>query len=136
MEKRLSLICLIAWLAFSIVGCGMLQKKNSEEKEVDYTVVKKEELPSEVKKIIEVKKQEEFQMAYQCEGELYLLRGYGIQSSGGYSIQVEYVRENEEEIHIKTRLLGPESREEQKDTISCPSIVVKVENRNKKIVFD
>ena len=136
MEKRLSLICLIAWLAFSIVGCGMLRKKNSEAKEVDYTVVKKEELPSEVKKIIEVKKQEEFQMAYQCEGELYLLRGYGIQSSGGYSIQVEYVRENEEEIHIKTRLLGPESREEQKDTISCPSIVVKVENRNKKIVFD
>ena len=135
MEKRLSLICLIAWLAFSIVGCGMLQK-NSEAKEVDYTVVKKEELPPEVKKIIEVKKQEEFQMAYQCEGELYLLRGYGIQSSGGYSIQVEYVRENEEEIHIKTRLLGPESREEQKDTISCPSIVVKVENRNKKIVFD
>ena len=94
------------------------------------------ELPPEVKKIIEVKKQEEFQMAYQCEGELYLLRGYGIQSSGGYSIQVEYVRENEEELHIKTRLLGPESREEQKDTISCPSIVVKVENRNKKIVFD
>ena len=136
MEKRLSLICLIAWLAFSIVGGGMLQKKNSEAKEVDYTVVKKEELPPEVKKIIEVKKQEEFQMAYQCEGELYLLRGYGIQSSGGYSIQVEYVRENEEEIHIKTRLLGPESREEQKDTISCPSIVVKVENRNKKIVFD
>lgn len=136
MEKRLSLICLIAWLAFSIVGCGMLQKNNSEAKEVDYTVVKKEELPPEVKKIIEVKKQEEFQMAYQCEGELYLLRGYGIQSSGGYSIQVEYVRENEEELHIKTRLLGPESREEQKDTISCPSIVVKVENRNKKIVFD
>lgn len=136
MEKRLSLICLIAWLAFSIVGCGMLQQKNSEAKEVDYTVVKKEELPPEVKKIIEVKKQEEFQMAYQCEGELYLLRGYGIQSSGGYSIQVEYVRENEEELHIKTRLLGPESREEQKDTISCPSIVVKVENRNKKIVFD
>lgn len=136
MGKRLSFVCLIALLAFSIVGCSVIQKKTEEEKEVDYTVVKKEELPAEVKKVIEIKKQEEFQMSYQCEGELYLLRGYGIQSTGGYSIQVEYVIENSEEIHIKTRLVGPESREEQKDAISCPYIVVKVENRNKKIIFD
>ena len=136
MEKRLSLICLIAWLAFSIVGCGMLQKKNSEAKEVDYTVVKKEELPPEVKKIIEVKKQEEFQMAYQCEGELYLLRGYGIQSSGGYSIRVEKVSENDTELHVKTKLIGPKGKDGGTEGISCPYLVIKVENRHKKVVFD
>ena len=136
MGKRLSFVFLIMLLAFCIVGCSVIRKKTGEEKKVDYTVVKKEELPPEVKKVIEIKKQEEFQMSYQCEGELYLMRGYGIQSTGGYSIQVEYVTENNEEIHIKTKLVGPESREEQKDAISCPYIVVKIEKRYKKIIFD
>ena len=77
MGKRLSFVFLITMLAFCIVGCIMIRKKTGEEKKVDYTVVKKEELPPEVKKVIEIKKQEEFQMSYQCEGELYLLRGYG-----------------------------------------------------------
>ena len=75
-------------------------------------------------------------MSYQCENELYLMRGYGIQSTGGYSIQVEYVTENKEEIHVKTKLIGPESKEEQKDAISCPYIVVKIEKRDKRVIFD
>lgn len=136
MGRRLSFVCMIALLAMSIVGCSVIQKKKSDVKKVDYTVVKKEDRPAEVNKVIEVKKQEGFQMTYQCEGELYLMKGYGIQSTGGYSIQVEYVTENEEEIHIKTKLIGPSSREEQKDAISCPVIVVKVENRDKKVIFD
>ena len=136
MEKRVSFIGLITLLVFCIVGCGMMQKKSGEEKEVDYTVVKKDDLPAEVRKVIDIKEQEEFQMSYQCEGELYLLQGYGIQSTGGYSIQVEYVKENSEELHVKTKLIGPSSREEQKDAISCPWIVIKTENRNKKIIFD
>ncbi|MBS6196445.1 MAG: protease complex subunit PrcB family protein [Clostridiales bacterium] len=136
MGKRLSFVCLIALLAVCIVGCGMIRKKGGEAKKVDYTVVKNEDQPAEVKKVIDVKKQEGFQMTYQCEGELYMLKGYGIQSTGGYSIQVEYVTENKEEIHIKTKLVGPASKEEQKDAISCPVIVVKVENRDKKVIFD
>lgn len=136
MGKRLSFIALITLLAFCIIGCSVIRKKTGEEKKIDYTVVKKEEMPPEVKKVIEIKKQEEFQMSYQWGEELYLLRGYGIQSTGGYSIQVEYVTENSEEIHIKTKLIGPESREEQKDAISCPYIVVKIEKRDKKIIFD
>lgn len=136
MGKRLSFVCMIALLAVSIVGCSMIQKKTGEGKKVDYTVVKTEDLPAEVKKVIDVKKQEGFQMTYQCEGELYLMKGYGIQSTGGYSIQVVSVTENEEELHIKTKLVGPASKEEQKDAISCPYIVVKVETRDKTVIFD
>jgi hypothetical protein len=136
MLKRISFVCLIAVWAASIVGCSMIQKKTGELKKVDYTVVQDKELPEEVKEVIETKKQEGFQMMYQCEGELYLMKGYGIQSTGGYSIQVEYISENEDELHIKTRLTGPASREEQKDAISCPYLVVKMENRDKQVIFD
>lgn len=114
----------------------MAQGKTGDNRKVDYTVVKKEDLPAEVKKVIDSKKQERFQMTYQGEGELYIMKGYGIQSSGGYSIQVEYVTENEEEVHVKTKLVGPASREEQKDTISSPYLVVKMEDRDKKVIFD
>ena len=55
MGKRLLFVFLIALLAVCIVGCSMIQKKTGEEKKVDYTVVKKEELPPEVKKVIEIK---------------------------------------------------------------------------------
>ena len=59
---------------------------------------------------IYVKKQEEFQMTYQEEDMLYLLQGYGIQSSGGYSIRVEKVSENDTELHVKTKLIGPRGK--------------------------
>lgn len=136
MGKKALFFCLLVWLAAGIVGCSMAQGKTGDNRKVDYTVVKKEDLPAEVKKVIDSKKQERFQMTYQGEGELYIMKGYGIQSSGGYSIQVEYVTENEEEVHVKTKLVGPASREEQKDTISSPYLVVKMEDRDKKVIFD
>ncbi|NCB92917.1 MAG: protease complex subunit PrcB family protein [Clostridia bacterium] len=136
MKKRVSFVFLIALLALGIVGCNVIKQKNGETKAIDYTVVEEGELPIEVKNVIDARKQEGFQMMYQCEGELYLMKGYGIQSTGGYSIQVESVTENKEAIHIKTKLVGPASREEQKDAISCPYIVVKVEGREKQVVFE
>ena len=82
MGKKVSFFCLLVWLAAGIVGCSVAQGKTGDNRKVDYTVVKKEDLPAEVKKVIDSKKQEGFQMTYQGEGELYIMKGYGIQSSG------------------------------------------------------
>lgn len=136
MGKRFGFLSMIALLAISIVGCSVIQKKKEEGTSVDYTVVKKADYPNEITDMIEEKKQEKFQMSYQSEGELYLIRGYGIQSTGGYSIQVEYVTETEGELHMKTALVGPENIEQSQNAISCPVIVVKMEYRDKKIIFD
>ena len=72
----------------------------------------------------------------QEEDMLYLLQGYGIQSSGGYSIRVEKVSENDTELHVKTKLIGPKGKDGGTEGISCPYLVIKVENRHKKVVFD
>ena len=124
MKRRIAFVCMIGLLACGIVGCGIIQKRNTKWEEVPFNVMKESALPEEIKEIVEEKKQMGFECTYQCEGELYLMKGYGIQSSGGYSIQVEYVRENEETIHIKTQLLGPESRQEQNQGLSSPYVVV------------
>ena len=123
-------------MALSIVGCGMMQKKNVEGTDVDYTVVKKADYPQEITEFIELKRQEKFQVSFQFQDSLYLVKGYGIQSTGGHSIQVEYIRETSDELHIKTKLIGPEPSEQHLDVMSCPIIVVKMESRDKKIIFD
>ena len=95
-----------------------------------------DQIPDEIRKVVDVKKQEEFQMTYQEEDMLYLLQGYGIQRSGGYSIRVEKVSENDTELHVKTKLIGPKGKDGGTEGISCPYLVIKVENRHKKVVFD
>lgn len=136
MNKSVVLLLLIAALTGSIWGCGMLTQKEGNERAVDYTVVGEKDLPETVQEILQEKRQEVFQMTYQEENQLFLLQGYGIQNSGGYSIQVEKVTENDQELHIKTKLIGPNGGEKEKNGLSCPVIVVKVENRNKKVVFE
>ena len=136
MRKQLAFWGMITFLALSIVGCGMMQNKTQEGTDVDYTVVKKADYPQEITEFIELKRQEKFQVSFQCQDSLYLVRGYGIQSTGGHSIQVEYIRENADELHIKTKLIGPDASEQHLDVMSCPIIVVKMESRDKKIIFD
>jgi len=46
------------------------------------------------------------------------------------------VTETTEEIHIKTKLVGPDSSSTETEAVSCPVIVVKMEAREKKIIFD
>lgn len=136
MNRSVVLLLLIAVLAGSIWGCGMMQQKKGKEHAVEYTVLGEDQIPDEIQKVVDVKKQEEFQMTYQEEDMLYLLQGYGIQSSGGYSIRVEKVSENDTELHVKTKLIGPEGKSGETEGISCPYLVIKVENRHKKVVFD
>ena len=84
MNRSVVLLLLIAVLAGSIWGCGMMQQKKGKEHAVEYTVLGEDQIPDEIRKVVDVKKQEEFQMTYQEEDMLYLLQGYGIQSSGGH----------------------------------------------------
>ncbi len=136
MRKQFVFLAIITFLALSIVGCGMIQKQTEEGTAVDYTVVKKADYPKEINEFIDKKRQEKFQMSFQCQDSLYLVKGYGIQSTGGHSIQVEYIRETNDEVHIKTKLIGPDASEQKLDVMSCPIIVVKMESRDKKIIFD
>ena len=86
MNRSMVLLLLIVVLAGSIWGCGRMRQKKEKEHGVEYTVLGEDQIPDEIRKVVDVKKQEEFQMTYQEEDMLYLLQGYGIQSSGGYSI--------------------------------------------------
>ena len=136
MNRSVVLLLLIAVLAGSIWGCGMMQQKKGKEHAVEYTVLGEDQIPDEIRKVVDVKKQEEFQMTYQSEKELFLIKGYGQQMSGGYSIQVEELGVTSQAIFFKTKLIGPSDTKITLSPPSYPYIVVKMAYRKEPVIFE
>lgn len=102
----------------------------------EYTVMKEEDFPEKVKELIEEHKETEFQLTYQDSGYLYLMKGYGKQQTGGYSIQIEDLSLWENAIHLQTVLIGPEEGQELTEEPSYPCLVVKMKYREEPVIFE
>lgn len=137
MRRWLFFLLFFCLLLPEMAGCRIVDVSEGEIREVDYTVPGDDSLPEEVKKVLEAQGEEPFSLAYESGGFLYLMKGYGQQKSGGYSIRVERLYTSGQVIHVKTELIGPATREEQKGDGSCPVIVLKLEARKgSTVVFE
>ena len=121
---RVISICLCALFCLSF---GCTSKKEERLQEIDFTVVDDDEIPEELKTIIDQKKTGEFKLTYADQDELYIVVGYGKQLTGGYSIQFPDVYLTKENIVVTSVLLGPEG--EEPANISYPYAVIKIEYR-------
>lgn len=128
-------LCLVCLLLLA-GGCRAERIDRNGEKELAYTVMKTEDIPEEVMKTMEEQGEEPYQLCYQDGEVLYLMRGYGKQETGGYSIQIESLSSSGATVIFRTKLLGPQSREEQKSDGSCPYIVVRTENQELPVLFE
>ena len=129
-------ILLFLALFFFLGGCSIEMVRAGDGVKPEYTVMKEEDYPEKVKELISENREKEFQMTYQDQGYLYLLKGYGKQETGGYSIQIEDLSLWENAIHLKTVLMGPENREELTDEPSYPCLVVKMKYREEPVIFE
>lgn len=136
MKKYAIVLVLSGFLLYLLCGCKVINMKSEEKQPLDYTVVEDADIPPAIGSLIESKKQEEFQITYQDGEYLYLLRGYGRQKTGGYSIQVEGLSLFAESILFKTSLIGPAKEEEPSLEPSYPYIVVKLEYREAPVQFE
>lgn len=134
MKRKVSLFCLIVVLLLMLCGCRIIRIEEEERTPLEYTVVNQEEVPGEILSLIEEKKSKEFQMTYQSGEELYLIKGYGQQMSGGYSIQVEELSGSDNAVFFKTKLLGP-SDDSGRGEPSYPYIVVKMKYCKEPVQF-
>ena len=121
-KKILPAICLLA--AFFICGCKWIRIEEEERTPIDYTIVKQNEIPEELFKMIEEKKAEDFGMSCTLGKDLFLVRGYGLQMSGGYSIRIEEVSKNTGAVFFCTCLESPQTPVHRGEP-SYPYIVVK-----------
>ena len=64
------------------------------------------------------------------------MRGYGRQKTGGYSIRILNVGISGETLHVKSELIGPQTKEEQKGDGSTPYFVMKLEDPGYPVIFE
>lgn len=129
-------ILTVALLSCFLCGCSIEKVKAGDGVKPEYTVMKEEDFPDKVKELIEEHKGTEFQLTYQDSGYLYLMKGYGKQQTGGYSIQIEDLSLWENAIHLQTVLIGPGEGEELKEEPSYPCLVVKMKYREEPVIFE
>lgn len=132
---RAALSAISLTLALLLCGCGRSEDATDERTEVDFTVVAPDKLPPELQTIIEENKKEEMRLTYEDGAELYLIRGYGEQKTGGYSIAVSGCAEDENGVWFDTRLIGPPDVQTGGKEPSYPYIVVKIERRDKDVMI-
>lgn len=134
MRRTAALGCIAVFFAIILCGCRLIRIEEEPRKPLEYTIVKQEMTPKELLALIEEKKEKEFQLTYQMEGSLYLVKGYGQQVAGGCSIQVEEVSLSSDAIYFKTRLMGPKQPEGDTNP-SYPYIVIKTDFRKEPVEF-
>lgn len=119
-----------------MTGCAIEKTNRTKVRDLEYHVVSEEELPEELKAQIEEKKTADFKLTYETPEHLYIIRGYGEQMTGGYSIQVEELYLSSNAVFFKTILLGPRKGENAVKSPSYPYIVIQTENVDKNVVFE
>ncbi|MBD5454907.1 MAG: protease complex subunit PrcB family protein [Lachnospiraceae bacterium] len=124
--------------AMILAGCKEKKDPLAKIKDLEFTVVAEENIPEELLAAINEKKTEGFKVTYQDSGFVYICRGYGEQTTGGYSIAVNALYETENAVYFNTTLLGPDPSEKgvKKESKSYPYVVVKTEMVEKPVVFD
>ena len=117
-KKRRGRVLLAAVILMLLASCRITDVSEGERKELSYAIVKPGDSAGN-RSDLRRKKESAFQMAYESGDDLYILRGYGKQKSGGFSIQIEEVSKSENAVFVRTKLVGPAAKEEQKGAASC-----------------
>lgn len=139
MGKRKRIVCLgILLMLFGIAscGCGIEEKNDKKLKDMEFTIVSDKEVPEELGKIIEEKKNDEMKLTYLTDDSLYIVRGYGQQKTGGYSIKVKDLYLAENAVYLESELVGPGENDVTEKAKSYPYIVIKTEKTEDVVVFE
>lgn len=128
-----AILCIICLGIMTMTGCS---KNDSKEHEViDYTVVENDDLPAELKKLIDNKKANTLRMTYTTKDYTYVVAGFGTKETSGYSIKVNDLYKSKDAIYADFTLMGPAENESVNETPTTPYIVLKYEKRDESVVF-
>ncbi len=131
------LLAVVLLLPALLLGaCTMDKTDDGKVRDLEFTVIGEGDAPQELQDIIAQKKAQPFKLTYSDDQNLYIVVGYGPQSTGGYSITVEELYLTENSIFINTELLGPAKGEPAAPETSYPVVVVKTEYLEDPVVFD
>lgn len=119
-----------------VAGCSVEKVGVEKVRDVEFTVVDREDVPEEFLEEIEGAKEEEMKLSYGDDGYLYVARGYGGRDTTGYSVEATECYETKDSVRVKTRLLGPGKEEKILNKATYPYVVIKMEYVDKPVVYD
>lgn len=134
--KKGKILMVTAALLCGLSACSIEETNGTKVSDLEYVIVKEADVPAELAAIIEEKKAADFKISYELENDLYIVRGYGEQETGGYSISIKELYLTSNAVLFDTELTGPRKGETTSRSPSYPYIVVKIEKQDKNIVFD
>lgn len=136
-RKQKSLICLLVIVCIFLQGCGLSVVNPMEKiRDVDYTVMTQENIPDEVMREINSRKEKEFKLTFRDGENLYICVGYGQKDRGGYSVSVMNLYEAKNGVYVETQLTAPKEKlPSDKKLSTYPFIVIKTEYQEKPVVF-
>lgn len=135
MRKYISFLISVIMLV-SLCGCTARKSSTEKIKDLEFTVLKEEEIPKELKVVIDERKSEVMKEVYTDGNWIYIAEGYGEKKESGYSVEVDACYETANAIYVHTNLLGPSKEETVVKTTVYPYVVVKLEYIDKHIVFE
>ena len=131
-----TVIMVLVLITSSLCGCTVEKANRTKLRDLEYEIVAPEEVPEELGKQIEEKKAADFKMTFETLDKLYIVRGYGEQATGGYSIQVKELYLSNNAVFFQTELIGPRKGETITKSPSFPYIVIVTEKVDKNVVFE
>ena len=134
MTKILSTI-LSFCILLTLCACSAKELATEKLRDIDFTVVDVEDIPEELKTMINEKETTPMKLTYADRGILYIVEGYGEQPTSGYSIEVKECFETKNAIYLHTNLIGPTNEEKIVEKATYPYIVIKMEFIDKNVVF-
>lgn len=135
MKRLYTFLALLLYILL-FTACAAGKTDNEKIRNVEFTVVDRQDIPEEFLARIEEEKEGEIKLSYGDKGYLYAARGYGTQETSGYSVTVDQCFETEQEIRIGTSLLGPGKEEKILKKKTYPYVVIKMEYTDKQIEFE
>lgn len=105
--KRLLQVLIVIALACTQSGCGTQDSRQRED--LAFTVCADTELPDDLRRVIDEKKQQAFQVSYTTQDALYIAVGYGAHDRMNLQVIVEELYRTDRAIYVKTNLVTEEA---------------------------
>lgn len=115
-------------------GCGKSGPEYEKLRDLEFTIIDSANIPESLITLIDEKKSDPFQLSYTVGDDMYLVIGYGVQQTCGYSIQVNECYETQATVYVDTTLLGSQAKENVVQKESYPYIVIKTETIADKLI--
>lgn len=134
--RKVSILAVMIFAMGITCGCSIEQSNQTKLSDLEYEIIAEEDVPEELLADIEERKAADFKMTYETDEYLYIVRGYGEQETGGYSIRLKDLYLTTNSVFFYTELIGPRKGETITKSPSFPYIVVRTDIQEKNVVFE